>query len=231
MLLPYKYTYLAGSLLFLVYWIWFYKKYPEFRKEQVILSVIFAISGPFISYFLFINDWWQPETVFGARIGIEDVIFGFACGGLAAVIFAPWFKKSGVNKIPIKRILRIFPLGVAILFSLILYFGLGLHSFYANIIAGSISTCLIWLYRKDLISISLVSGLILTIISMPVYWILELLSAGWIRQTWHLERLSQINFLSIPIEDLIWFFFVGMLVSILYPFYVQTKYEKKYEKN
>jgi len=41
-----------------------------------------------------------------------------------------------------------------------------------------------------------------------------------------LEKLSGILFIGIPIEDFVWYFLVGAMISIVYPFYSEEKYEK-----
>ena len=56
------------------------------------MSVIFGVIGPFVEV-VYTLDWWAPLTITGTVVGIEDVLFGFVCGGIATVVYEEIFKK------------------------------------------------------------------------------------------------------------------------------------------
>ena len=97
-MISYQYTYLIGSLIALTIWTFFFIHRKDTRREMLTLSIIFGITGILAEY-LYTIDWWKPLTITGTRIGIEDFLFGFSCGGVFGVAYEYFFKK----KIKIKR--------------------------------------------------------------------------------------------------------------------------------
>ena len=57
------------------------------------MSLLFGFGG-IVSEQTHTQDWWQPLTLTGTRIGVEDFLIGFAIGGIAAVIYAEAYRKK-----------------------------------------------------------------------------------------------------------------------------------------
>jgi hypothetical protein len=85
-MIDYQYSYFVGSLIFVAAWVVFYFVTKTHRRQMIwgsVLSAPFALAG-----FLFIPEYWNPPSLFDldARfgIGIEDVIWSAAVGGIAS---------------------------------------------------------------------------------------------------------------------------------------------------
>ncbi|MBU0907662.1 MAG: hypothetical protein KKE05_05915 [Nanoarchaeota archaeon] len=223
----YSFGYLVGSLALILVWIIIFFWRKDVRKEMILISLIFGALGPFLSP-IFLSDWWRPPTITGTPVGVEDFLFGFAVGGIGSVIYMEIFHKKLRLKKPTKkkekkrniRFGLLFGLGALAFFILYL---LGLHSFPASIIAATLAITIIWIQRPDLILDSLISGILLTLVSLIFYILPEFLFPGWINYTWNFNSLTGITFLKAPIEDLVWFFFSGMLVGPTYEYWKEGK--------
>ncbi len=222
--IPFKFTYLLGSSLFFVYWLFIYFNLKEFRSRLIFFSLLYAIIGVTFG-FLYTVDWWRPETVFGSRVGIEDFILGFTNGGIAATGYLLFFKVKGEGEGKVARILA--PLLLTAVVTFFLFIVLGLNSFYANSLGILAAIIYILIQRRDLLSISILSGIAMVFLSLPIYLIMIFLSPGWVETAWTLENLSGILALGIPVEDYIWYFLVGAFISILYPYFKKEYYENK----
>src|SRR5437016_14578207 len=84
----YHYSYLVGALIFSLAWIICYMVGKKYRAQIVwgsLTSAPLAISG-----FLFIPQYWTPPSLFDLdarfRVGIEDVLWAGAVGGIASVV-------------------------------------------------------------------------------------------------------------------------------------------------
>jgi len=222
-MIAYKYTYLIGSLLFFVYWSYLFFKLKEYRRRLLTISFLYAILG--VTFGLtYTADWWRPETVLGYRVGIEDFLLGFSNAGIAAIWYLLFLKIKSRGRASWARIA--IPLVSTGIITLVLFKALTWNSFYANSMGILIAIIYILIKRRDLIKTSLISGVVMVLISLPIYLLMIFISPGWVEHTWMLEKLSGILFIGIPIEDFVWYFLVGAMISIVYPFYSEEKYEK-----
>lgn len=222
-MLPYKYTYLLGALLFFPYWFYLFFKLKQYRQRLLVISFLYAVLGLVFS-FVYTADWWRPETFFGYRIGVEDFLLGFSNAGIAAFWYLLFFKIKTEKQANWRRLA--VPLFSTATITITLFQVFAWNSFYANSVG--ILTVIIYILskRRDLFVISLASGFLMVLASLPIYLIMIFVSPGWIEHTWMLEKLSGKFLLGIPVEDYVWYFLVGAMISILYPFYSGEKYEK-----
>lgn len=225
----YQYTYLLMGLIFLAIWLALFIWRKNTRKEMLIISIIFGIIGPFVE-FIYTTDWWNPQFLFGfSSAGIEDVLFGFVCGGIAAVVYEDIFKKKlkirkvSKTKEEKRNISFLFILTLAAFLFFIPFFVFGLNSLYSTIIGLSIPTLIIWIKRKDLILDSLATGIILVLITSLVYSILEFLTPGWVSAFWHFKNVPNLIILNVPIDDIIWYFLAGLFIGPLYEYWQESK--------
>ncbi|MBM3233077.1 hypothetical protein FJZ18_02835 [Candidatus Pacearchaeota archaeon] len=225
----YEYTYLIFVLLFAALWMILYFWRRDIRSEMTFMSVLFGFAGP-IGETAHIQDWWQPLTITGTKIGLEDFLIGFFIGGVAASIYEEVFKKKlRPRKISEKRakfenyhfILHLALFGA-------LFFGsfylLGVHSFYSCIIAFVFGISTIWIHRKDLILDSLFSGALMLVIGSILYFVLEIFTPGFIRELWYLpDYWFSTLFLGIPIAEYIGYFLAGAYIGPLYEFWKERR--------
>ncbi len=227
-MINYQYTYFVGNLIVLGVWLFLFWWRKDVRKEMWIISVIFGFVGLFVEA-VYVKDWWQPLTITKTPLGIEDFIFGFGIAGIAAVIYEEIFKKKLKIKKKTKKeqekkklSLIYVILLMAALFS-ILFYVLNLNSFIATIFTFIIPTLFIWFKRKDLIYGSIVTGIILSIMVIVGYFILDLLSPGFIEKFWLFQNIGHTIILGAPLEEIIWYFLAGALVGPLYEYYQEAK--------
>lgn len=229
MTIPFHYTYLIGSLLFLIPWIILYKHRPDLRTEMMVMSIIIAFLSAITAYLWWTVDWWQPLTITGTRIGVEDFILGFANGGVAAVLYEEIFKKRLYKRpkkghaLTLTDFVLLFFIGTSWLFYIV-----HITSFWASTIMSIIVACIIIFQRTDLALNSFASGFFMMILTLPFYWFLIWLSPGWIEQTWLLDHLSGVLVAGIPVEDVMFYFLFGAVVGPFYEYWQGERLRKKF---
>ena len=213
------------GLIFLIIWAFLFITQKRDRKEMLTMSIIFAIIAPIAEY-LFIQDWWKPLTISNTAIGIETIIVGFMIGGIASISYSVLFQKK-LKKIS-RKTERELNLNLILFLSILAILSIGLfyllnNSLIATIIAFSVPTILMLIKRKDLIWNSIVSGIILLVIAFVVYFILNLLTPGWVNQFWYFKNVPSTIILSLPIDDILWYFFAGAFIGPLYEYWEERK--------
>lgn len=229
MIIPYEYTYLTATLIFFIPWLAIYYSRKDLRKEMVIMSFLIAVSNIIISYFFLSADWWYPATIIGTRVGVEDFLLGFTNGGIAAVLHQALFRHTSMKEKENKQTFGAS--SILLLFFLIIYilfYGFKITSFSSVSIAFLLIGLLLVYLRPDLLPQALVNGLLMIIVSLPIYYLVMLVSPGWIDATWSFSHLSGIKFTGIPIEDLIFYFMFGFSTGTLYKYWQCERLVKKY---
>lgn len=223
-----QYSYLIGSLLFILIWLVFFLWRKDTRKEMLIISLLFGIAGS-LSQIIYIKDWWKPLTITATSLGIEDFLFGFSIGGIASVVYEHLFNK----RVKIKKVKKLKEQKRNINFLLVIstipivfygsFFIFGINTFISSIFAFVIPTSIIYLKRKDLIKNSFFSGIFTVLIMFLVYQIIELIIPGFFESFFLFQNIGHIIFLKIPLEEYIWFFLLGLLVGPLYEYWKEGK--------
>ena len=93
----FQYAYIIGNLFFLAVWIILFIYRRDLRRKMLVMSLVVAPMGP-LSEIFYLRDYWQPQLFNGWLIGIEDLLFGFAIGGIAAVIYEELFGKKYMKR-------------------------------------------------------------------------------------------------------------------------------------
>lgn len=217
-----EYTYLVGSLITVLIWIILFYYRKDLRKEMWIMGIIFGIAGLIMEALFYTKDWWNPPTITGSLIGIEDFLFGFGIAGVSAVIYEEVFRKRLVSrkkmKHPHTKQLSFLILLSIISFSFSFYI-LNYNSFISGLVATLIPLFIIYIIRPDLILDSLVSGFIIVIIAFIDFAILNIIKPNFVYSWWLLDQLTGIVFLGVPLEDIIWFLTTGMYIGCIYEFW------------
>lgn len=217
------------GVIFAIFWIGLFLWRKNTRKEMLIMSTIFAILGPFVNL-VYTIDWWRPHFLLGfSSAGIEDIIMGFAWGGVIAVIYESLFdKKLKIKKVSkikeMKRTLNfliLFIPSIALFFALFILFDV--NSFHSTIVSILTPSMIIWIKRKDLVLGSLFTGILSVLIAMFVYTILEILTPGWVQAFWLFENVPNIVIFNLPIDDIVWYFVAGLFVGPLYKYWKEAK--------
>lgn len=216
-----KYSYLLFASLSLIPWLLLYLYRKDLRREMLITSVFLAVFGILAEYMWYTKDWWHPPTITGTVIGIEDLILGFGAGGVAAVLYKEIFHKAiyKYGNFKFSQWVLVLPLLLTFAVMHILFAYFGIFSFWANIIGFAVGLVLMSLLRPDLEAEALEGGLFVTLLAVPIYWIIVLLFPNWIQTYWDFRNVAGFMIMGIPYEELVWWFFAGAFGSIIYDYW------------
>jgi len=226
--MDYTYSYLIADLALMLVWFAFFCIRADLRREMLIMSGLFGVAGLFVQP-LYMTDWWQPLTITGTAIGIEDFIFGVAIGGISAVAYEVVYKKRFRRRkiAQTESVIDTYVFVGSVLLCAALFFGLfhfvELSSFISSIISLSVSILIMWSRRPDLIINSLASGILLVFFGFLWFWVPELITPGWVEKYWLHENLLGVMIMTAPLEDFIWGLFAGMFIGPLYEFWHEQK--------
>lgn len=219
-MIPTRFAYLTGTLLFSAVWLIIFILRPDLRKAIWVMSFLTAFSGLIPEYFWWTKDWWRPITITATRIGIEDFLLGYTNGGIIAVIY------EMIGGFKLERIKGVKPRGIKLIYIpfSILLIGicveiLGMTSFWATVFTELLIAFSIIYFRRDLFFSSLFSGIAIVIIFMPVYWFADFISPGIIEKTWLFKNLSGLRITGVPVEDIVFYFLVGSVEGSFYKFW------------
>ena len=222
--MDYTYTYLLANIVELVIWLALFIWRKDIRREMLIMSFYFGMAGVVLE-FVYTIDWWHPLTITGTRVGIEDFLFGFWIGGIAAVIYEVVFRRHlrSMRKRPIigndhSLFLQLSLLGLLGSFIFMTSLVSGTNSFVASVVTLILLLMYMWYRRPDLIPESLASGVLIIVIGYPWFIAAELLTPGWVQVHWYFDKLSGITLLTAPLEDGVWGFLAGAYIGPLYEF-------------
>jgi hypothetical protein len=203
---------------------------------MLIISSGLVLLALFLEYYVWTADWWRPETITGTRIGIEDVIISFTNGGLGAVLYEFIFRKrtrllkknSRFMQIFVKnKFLVLIPSLIGITYLLSSFWLFGSHSFWSTTIGVLLAVLVMIIFRPDLFINSVIGGVALVLVTIPVYLIEMVIFPGVIEKFWLLQNISGILVLGIPFEDLIFYLVSGMFLAPSYEFIFRKKLVKK----
>lgn len=217
-----QYVWLTWSLAFLIPWLLLYTLSARHRDVMLKASyatLLFGLSEP-----LFVPEYWSPPSLFDLAIDtgfdIESLIFCFAIGGIATVLYNVVTHQS-LQPMPFKE--RLSPVHrhhlLAVLTPFISFPLLMLiewNPIYAAITAMLLGGLTNSLCRPDLKVKSLWGALLFLIFYTIYIGGLELSAPGYIERVWNLAALSGIFVLGIPIEELLFAASFGYYWSGLY---------------
>lgn len=224
-MVPANFVYLVGTFPLLVMWliIFFWRK--DLRKEILWFSIPMSFMSMITSYIWWTVDWWQPLTVWGTKIGVEDFIVGFTSGGLMAVLYEVIFKKKLYKrKTSIKNTDKSLLLFLLVQLMCWFFYGIGLTSFLSSSISLIVGSILMLLSRRDLITNALASGVLMTVAVLPSYYVIILINSQWVDRTY--SMLSGLRVTGIPIEELVFWFLVGFLFGPFYEYWQDSRLRK-----
>lgn len=210
----YPYLYLKAVLVGVVVWAVLFSIKKSQRKEMLAMGLIGAMLVP-LQELWYTQDYWHPEYI-GNWPWIEDMLFGFFALGVSAVIY---------ESLPFKHLKEIKKYrGHPLVFvSLVLLGGLGMvllvpfmNSIYAASLAFFAAWAIILMVRRDLFVPSIISGLLVMGLSILTYRLLFIKAPNLINAWWELENISGFLVAGIPVEELLWFFTMGLFGGSLY---------------
>ncbi len=220
-----QFAWFLWSLLLLGIWALIYLSFKdrESKREMLIVSLWTSLLG--LTEPLFVPEYWNPPSVFDLahRTGfdLESIIFSFAIGGIAVVLYGLIFK---VRHTPVSAAERSGPRHQYHLWAivsapavfLILIFATPLNPIYSAsiaLIAGGLAT---WYCRPDLKKKMLMGAFLFLVLYFFYFLTLVASYPGYVERVWNLPAVSGILFAGIPIEELMFALGVGFLWAGIY---------------
>lgn len=221
---PVEWIYLVVTVPFIIVWcaVWVFAAHT--RREQVRMSIAFALIGVLVENVFYLKDYWRPASVFPIDLGLfvvypEFFLFGAAFGGITAVIYPALCSVREHSRDPSHVRRRLIVAGVAFLVPSMVLFALGINSIYATSCGALILAGYAVFQRPDLRIASFTNGVLAVGIMFACYslvWALvsnmeHLLAAVWLLYDTPLDvRVS-----GIPLTELVWGFSVGASVGVI----------------
>ncbi len=232
----YHYAYLLGIdlLIFLPAFLFFFFWRKDLRREMLTAGLVFGIIA-FLSEPIFMFDYWHPEYIFplsygGIALGsIEDFLFGFLQGGIAAVIFEVVFGKRFIKKKNHEHswkrmILPIYAAGILLFITPIIF--LGWNSIHTSALSTLALLVPLVLYRRDLLPEAVISGILMVLFAFVGYHLLFIFYPEIITAWWKLENLSGLMISGIPVEEFLNAFIVGFFGGPFYEFFNGLRFKR-----
>ncbi len=217
------YAWLIGSLTGLAIWCVIYAGQRRLRRQMLRTSLWTAPLG--LTERLFVPAYWDPPSLFDLTkktgFDIESILFAFAIGGVASVLYELVFQARLVPMSTTERQRRRHRFHRLALLSPALFFVLFLVTTDWNPIYCFVDACVLgslaaMVCRPDLAVEMVVGGLLFTGLYFLFFIGLLILFPEFIRTVWNLPALSGIILLGIPLEEYLFAFSFGMLWSSLY---------------
>lgn len=218
-----QYVWLIWSLLILFIWVIVLKLNKHLRKEMLWASIGTAPLG--LTEPLFVPSYWNPPSLFdlAQRTGfdIESIIFSFAVGGLAAVLYESIFKVRHMVMTEEERHhkrhrLHLLALTSPVIIFIILATITNWNNIYCAIVAMFLGGIAALLCRPDLKKKIWVGGLLFLGLYFIIFLSLVKVFPNYVQNVWNLSHISGILILGIPLEELLFAFALGMLWSSFY---------------
>ncbi len=224
MIISEQYAWFFGSLLLLAIWAVIYIFLnKESRREMLIVSAYTSLLG--FTEPIFVPRYWSPFSIFNLarRTGfdIESLIFSFALGGIAVVLYELIFPKrhdviNGEERRSARHRYHFWALiSAPIIFAALILFT-PMNPIYASFIAfigGGIAT---WYCRPDLKKKMFASAFLFLGLYFVYFSAFIAFYPDYVKQVWNLSALSGIFIFGVPLEELMFAFGFGFLWSSVY---------------
>lgn len=219
-MIPLRFAYLVGDLVFLAIWLLLYYHRKDLRREMWAMSIFIALAGVIAEYYMWTKDWWRPTTITGTIVGFEDFLLGFTNGGIAAVLYEEILRRRFYKRQAHSNHIQclLFAIGIGFVMS-VSFWVFGHTSFIATAIGLAVGGGILVVLRKDLLVSSLTNGALMALVVFPAYYVPIWVSPGVIEKTYLFDHLTRITITGVPIEDIIFYFLVGFLVAPLYEYW------------
>ncbi len=228
-----RYEYLIGTLSIGIIWAILFILRRDLRRPMLwsgaayiaIISTIYLtwlLTSPFIFWGSpLVPDYWDPTALFNlGRItrgyAIEDALFAFFAGGIAAALYETFFRQRIRFKRKYRHHIRAPLVGFVAAGAFAAFFKL--NAIYPFIVFGLAGAASIWLERKDLIRHSILGGVTFLIVYFLSFLIFNAIFPYFVGRYYNLENISGILAFGVPLEELLYAISVGFLWGPLYEY-------------
>jgi lycopene cyclase-like protein len=214
------YSYLVGVLIFWVVWVVCSVLGKAYRSEIRWGTVIAAPLA--LTSLLFVPQYWTPPSLFNLdqriRVGIEDVLWAAAVGGIASVV-GEIFLRDGLAATRKSRHKRHYaPFILVVVVFVALHFGLHWKTMNATIVSFAAGALVLAYLRRDLVALMLTSAASFTVLYFALFLCVLLLYPEFVRRYYNLPNLLGKYVLGVPIEELLFAATGGALWSVAYEY-------------
>lgn len=211
------YIYLLSALYFLFWSVVFF---ISFRERRDIQKRIFVTGLGSMSIFPFVElitlvDWWSPVFIWDIFPHIEDMLFGF---GITGTTLGIYFWISRRVRAQIER-QAVFPqlhahiiLTSLIFITFVPFYVFRVPSFYTGTLSMAFLFTCVFVRVPAMVRPALITGVLLTLIVLPGYFVATYLHPGWIQEYWKLTGWPGHLFLTIPIGEYVYYLLSGLFL-------------------
>lgn len=221
-----KYIYLIISIFLSFVWAVIIFARKDLKRKIIESSIIGGVAG-LLAEFWYFKDYWQPLSILGRRtVSIEDFLFGFFVAGIAVSVYDALFARKNIQQEKNRLLFFscLFFLGVISL--LVFNNFLGFNSIFVSSFTFLFFSIVVVIIRRDLLVPSILSGIFLTVIMIPIYAIIfNIISPEYWNKYWLLANTKfGITVLgNIPATEILWYFSYGCLAGVGYDFVYGNK--------
>jgi hypothetical protein len=231
------YQYLVGVSIMGAIWFIIFLLRKDLRKAMLWSGAFYIIilTVGFFAHSLVADNparaitpgYWTPHTLLniGAITGgyaIEDVVFMFFGGGIAAGLYELSFRKKIKEKFD-RRLKKHHALWAGLLGAIIFHYLVPLNDMYLLITFNFFGALAILWQRKDLISHSIIGGLLALASYTCGFLVWVLIYPNLINDIYQLQLTSGVFLLGLPLEEFLYAFTFGMIWAPIY------EYEHRYK--
>ncbi len=206
------YPYFVSSILLLLLLAGLMLFFAQLVKTSLVAGLL-SIPLSF-STVLFVPEYWDPVRLFDYWVGIEDLLFSFATGGIVWIL-AVLVSHSRTNQIAWEQVAWRYLIVVAL--------GLSAKTIMQEIggpimnqaIGGMLVTCLVLSWKNwRVLRPALRSGILFmmgyTLLLSVLFWLFPGFDAQWT-----IENLSGLSVFNVYLEEILWAFGFGVSWTIV----------------
>jgi hypothetical protein len=203
-----QYFYFIGTTIFLPIWIYLFLKKDK-RNDMLFIGICFGICAVIFEYYAII-DYWSPVFII-PNVPLESFYYGFIFGGISAEISELILKKRNSKRrvyATHKALVLLFAIIIFVPFIIVKYI-FKLNSIIGFIIPLYIVGFINIYHHRELWKSSVVNAIATTVLTVIMFQILLALNPNLFTEYWHLNNLSGIFWLRLPIEELLFAASIG----------------------
>ena len=210
-----QFYYLWSVALLIPLWAFIIYKKKKSRIEMIYMGIIFGTGALGLDKYCSFYDYWRPPTILSS-FNFESFLYGFILGCISTKIFELVFKK---DYDPQRNANSFFVLAI-VLISVLLHMTL-LGLFRLNSVDIYVVIMVIWvivfsLIKRRLFIVSIMSGLLMTVLNFCWYAVIVAAYPDAIQKIWLTQHLSGLSIFNVPIEEHYYIFALGCFGSILF---------------
>ncbi len=200
------------------------------KREMLVASLGTSLLG--FTEPLFVPEYWSPPSLFdlAMRTGfdIESLIFSFAIGGIAVVLYERIFRTAH-ERIPIaaqhtpRHRYHLWAILSTPIIFVLLALTTRLNPIHTAAIALILGGFFTWYCRPDLKKKMITSAFLFLGLYFFYFLTLIFMYPGYVERVWNLKVISGILVFGVPLEELMFAFSFGFLWSSIYEHFTWRK--------